>query len=198
MLADAFLHYGYAVIFVAAAIEGDAALVAASFLAHRGYFRLGLVILVAACGTIAINQVYFWMARAYGRQRIADMRSHRLYGRAFNLVARYRMTLVLVSRFVYGFRIAIPATCGALGMSPLAFAAVDVTGAALWGALVGTGGYAIGKLLEYIVDDLRAHEGQVAFGILVVMLALFARYGRDWLALGGLRKKGDGSQTVEK
>jgi hypothetical protein len=57
MLADIILRYGYALVFVSAAVEGDATLLTATFLAHRGYLQLDLVIVVAAAATVAINQV---------------------------------------------------------------------------------------------------------------------------------------------
>ena len=63
MLTSLFLRFGYGLIFVAAAFEGDAALISGAFLARRGYFSLPLVTLVAAFGTIAGNQLYYWIGR---------------------------------------------------------------------------------------------------------------------------------------
>jgi len=189
MLVGLFLRYGYAMIFVAAAVEGDATLLTGTFLAHRGYLQLDLVMIVAATATVAINQVYFWMARGYGQQRVMELRSHRVYGRVVNWIARYGIQLVVASRFVYGFRIAIPAMCGAVGMSPLTFIVGDVAGSILWAGLVGFAGYAIGHVLEYFVDDLRAHEWWVALGLLGGTLAILAWHGRDWLTVRALRTR---------
>jgi hypothetical protein len=38
MLTTELLRYGYVLLFLAAAVEGDASLLTATFLAHRGYF----------------------------------------------------------------------------------------------------------------------------------------------------------------
>ena len=125
MLPDLFVRYGYAMVFVAAAFEADATLLASTFLAHRGYLDFRLVIVVVVSASVAANQVYFWIARGYGKARIAAMRSHRLYGRAIGWLSRYRVVLALASRFIYGFRIAIPMASGASGMSPVVFTVVE-------------------------------------------------------------------------
>jgi membrane protein DedA with SNARE-associated domain len=80
---------------------------------------------------------------------------------------------------VYGFRIAIPAACGATRMSPLTFSIGDMVGAMLWVGLVGAGGYAIGHLLTILFADLRAHEWWIADVMFVGALVLLAMRGRD-------------------
>ena len=66
------MRFGYAMVFAAAAVEGDATLVTATFLAHRGYLRLAPVIIAAALGTICANQAYYWIGRR--RRRQPDLR----------------------------------------------------------------------------------------------------------------------------
>src|SRR5262245_41156018 len=155
MLVELFVRYGYAMVFAAAALEGDATLLAATFLAHRGYLRVDLVIVVAALGTIAANQLYFHLARRYGQERVAMMRANRLYGRVLGWMSRYGTQLVAVSRFMYGFRIAVPVAAGIAGMSALRFTLVDTLGSAVWAATIGVAGYAIGQVLDYLIADLR-------------------------------------------
>jgi membrane protein DedA with SNARE-associated domain len=178
MFAHLILRYGYAMIFLAAAAEGDATLLTATFVARRGYLRLGLVMLVAATATIAINQVYFWLGRRYGPMRLAATREHRASSRVAGWV-EHGLPLVVGSRFVYGFRIAIPAACGGTRMSPLTFSLGDVIGSMLWVAVIGGGGYAIGHVLTVLVDDLRAHEWWIADMLFCGALVLLARSGRD-------------------
>lgn len=176
MFAELLEHYGYALIFLAAAAEGDATLVTGSFLARRGYFALDRVMAVAALATVSINQVYFWTARAYGQQKASELRAHRTYGRVLDWVARVGIPLVVFSRFVYGFRIAIPAACGALRMSPLRFFVCDVIGAVCWAVVVGLAGYAIGHALTIALDDIRRHEWWLAM-VLFVGLAVLSAIG---------------------
>lgn len=183
MLAAFILRYGYALVFVAAAIEGDATLVTAAFLAHRGYLRIDLVIVVAALATVGINQVYFRIGRRYGQERVAVMRDNRLSGRVIAWVERYGAPLAFCSRFLYGFRIAVPAACGATRMPLLVFSLADTAGAAVWAGLVGLAGFAIGHVLDGVVSDLRAHEWWLASGLFVAALGLLAWHGRDSWAM---------------
>jgi membrane protein DedA with SNARE-associated domain len=182
------LRYGYAVIFVAAAVEGDATLLTATFLARRGYLHLGVVMLVAASATVAINQVYFWLGRRYGPIRLGAIREHYVAQRAVRWAEQHGFALVVGSRFVYGFRIAIPAACGATRMSPLAFSIGDILGAMVWAGVVGGGGYAIGHLLTLLLADLRAHEWWIADVVFVAALVVLARYGRDLSPMRFLRR----------
>ena len=172
MLLDLFMRYGYAMVFVAATLEPDATLLASTFLAHRGYLDFRFVILIVVAATVTANQVYFWVARGYGQTRLAGMRSLRLYGRAIGWISRYRIALTLGSRFIYGFRIAIPMAGGASGMSPLLFTVVDVIGAIVWAGIVGSAGYALGHLLEAVLDDLRRYEWWIAAALFTIVLVL--------------------------
>jgi membrane protein DedA with SNARE-associated domain len=195
MFAHLILQYGYALIFLAAAAEGDATLLTATFLARRGYLRLDVVMLVAATATIAINQVYFWLGRRYGPTRLAAMREHRVSSRAVGWVEQYGVPLVVGSRFVYGFRIAIPAACGATQMSPLTFSIGDVLGSMLWVGVIGGGGYAIGHMLTVIVDDLRTHEWWIADLLFCGALILLARHGRDLSVVRALKARLTSAET---
>jgi membrane protein DedA with SNARE-associated domain len=179
MFVHLILRYGYALIFVAAAAEGDATLLTATFLARRGYLHLDVVMLVAASATVAINQMYFWAGRRYGPRRLAAMREHRTSRRVVGWVEQHGLPLVVGSRFLYGFRIAIPAACGATRMSPVTFSLGDVVGSILWVGIIGGGGYAVGHLLTIMIDDLRAHEWWIADALFGGALIALAKYGRD-------------------
>ena len=195
MFAHLILQYGYALIFVAAAAEGDATLLTATFLARRGYLRLDLVMLVAATATVVINQVYFWLGRRYGPMRLAAIREHRASSRVFAWVEKRGLPFVVGSRFVYGFRIAIPAACGATRMSPLTFSIGDVIGSVLWVGVIGGGGYAIGHVLTIMFDDLRRHEWWIGDLLFLGALILLARYGRDLSVVRALKARISTAET---
>ena len=172
MLLDLFVKYGYVMVFAAAVFEADATLLASTFLAHRGYLDFRLVFVIVVAATVTANQAYFWVARGYGKARIAAMRSHHLYGRAIGWLSRYRVVLALGSRFMYGFRIAIPMASGASGMSPVLFTVVDLIGALAWAGIVGSAGYALGRVLDVLLNDLRRYEWWIAAALFVIGLVL--------------------------
>lgn len=180
MLQAALLRYGYIMLFIGAAVEGDASLLTGAFLAHRGYFSTPAVIVTAAVATSVANQVYFWIARSRGRRAPERIDAGWLSGRLGRAVMRHTKPLLFISRFLYGFRIAIPAACGASNMSAGAFTMIDLGGAALWSVVVGLAGYAIGHALETLLADLRRYEWPIAAAFLVAALAVLAVRGRAW------------------
>jgi len=145
------------------------------------------VIVVAAAATVTINQVYFWLARRFGQQRVAAMRTYRTIQPVLDRIDRHGTLLVFFSRFFYGFRIAIPAACGATGMSAVRFTIVDVVGSIVWSVVVGLAGFAIGQLLDRLLDDLRRYEWWIALALFCGVLIVLAWHGRDVLALRTLR-----------
>ena len=60
------IHFGYVVILVATFFAGEAILVLAGFLAHRGYLSFSLVILVAFAGSLTSDQLYYFIGRQKG------------------------------------------------------------------------------------------------------------------------------------
>jgi phosphatidylglycerol lysyltransferase len=169
MLEAELLRYGYLVLFVGTAVEGDAFLVTAAFLAHRGYLHLGWVVLVATFATLAADQVYYQLARsrgqeAFARRAAADPR----FERVRRWIEKRGALLLFLSRFMYGFRIAIPVSCGAAGMPQWQFTTVNLLGSAVWAVVFGLAGYAFGNAIEIVVADVVRYERAVAAVLLAV------------------------------
>ena len=61
------LKYGYLLLFAGVIVEGEAVLIAGSFLASRGYFNIGTVALVALAANTLSAQFYYTAARVRGR-----------------------------------------------------------------------------------------------------------------------------------
>ena len=166
MLTGLVLRFGYGVIFVAAAFEGDAALISGAFLARRGYFSLPIVTLVAALGPIAGNQLYYWSGRRSsasvpGTPGASRLPAARLLDKAGAWLTGRGIWIAFVSRFVYGLRVAIPVACGITRLPPVRFCIIDGAGALLWAAIVGTFGAVIGHVLELLIEDIHRYEGHV-------------------------------------
>src|SRR5678815_239565 len=65
MLSDLVVKYGYLMVVAGVIVEGDATVVTAAFLAHRGYLKLGAVIALAAITSMTMNQIYFRLGRRH-------------------------------------------------------------------------------------------------------------------------------------
>jgi lysylphosphatidylglycerol synthetase-like protein (DUF2156 family) len=167
------VKYGYALLFLGVAFEGEAVLLAAAVLAQRGVFRLPVVVAIAVAANALADQVYFQLARQRGRawleRRFGEQpRFRQLMG----LVGRRGFLLLVVSRFAYGLRIAIPAACGALGMGVLGFTLFDLLAGLVWAVPMGLLGYYAGGAFGPLLEGVRRYEEGIAL-VLVVGVAVW-------------------------
>ena len=169
------LSYGYLVVFFGSIFEGDATLLGASFLAHRHVLSLAAVIATATIASTAWNECIFYFSRRGGRgfleRRLAR---HPAYERVQRWVQRRAIVLLLLSRYLFGFRLAIPVACGATGMGAPTFSAVNVAGAVIWAVPVGLIGFFLGNVLETFWRGVRQWEWHIAVAFLVLLTALLA------------------------
>lgn len=179
MIEAALREYGYLVVFLGSIIEGDGTLAVAAFLSHQGYLSLVLVILTAVVATTLANEGYFHAARLRGKAAFACRVSESpRYARLQHWVTRRGGLLLLLSRFLWGFRIAVPAICGVVGMSPLRFFLVNLSGALIWGVVVGLIGYGSGRFVGNLSASVRSHGEPILLtliGIAVVSALIWHR-----------------------
>lgn len=147
-------------------VEGDATVVTASFLAHRGYLNLGVVIALAAITSMTMNQIYFRLGRRHGVEHVAKADGRKLFRNIVHHTRKHAIWLILLSRFVFGFRMAIPATVGALGMSMPRFLIMDLVGSIIWAVTMGATGYAAGHVGQLLIGN----EWEVGFVLMALTL----------------------------
>jgi phosphatidylglycerol lysyltransferase len=175
MIEHELLRFGYVILFVGTIVEGDGTLLTAAFLAHRGYFHLGIVMTVATAANTLADQVYYQLARSRGREAFArKAEADPRFGRVRTWIEHRGVMLLLASRFLWGFRIAIPAACGASGMGRRTFFLINLAGAFIWASVFGVLGYTLGGTLDVLLADLRHLEGYVAGGLLLAVALVVA------------------------
>ena len=162
------LKYGYALLFLGVALEGEAFLAAAALLVHRGYFRLPIVIAVAVAGNTVADLLYYSAARMRGKDWLERRYgANPRYRRVVLAVERHGRWLLLASRFAFGFRILIPAACGALGMAPRTFVPLVVLAGALWAVPTALLAYYAGGAIESVLVELRNYEVVIAVALVL-------------------------------
>ncbi len=190
MLEWGLIHYGYLIVFVGTILEGDATLLAASFLAHHGYLRLPLIILVSSVATTAANQFFYILARRHGHAYLERRSaSDRRFAKVTRWVQRRGVLLLLFSRFLWGLRVAIPAACGATGMRPAIFFIVNLAGAFLWSVPFTLLGYLGADAVSRFYGNLRKYEWHIAAVLMLgtLLLVLWRTHGEEfkeaWIAM---------------
>lgn len=181
--------YGYALLFLGVALEGEAVLLTAAVLAARGFFPLPVVIAVAVAANSLADQAYFHLARLRGRTWLERrFGQHPRYQKLVELVGRRGGWLLVASRFAYGLRIAIPAACGALGMGVVAFTLLDLLAGLVWALPMAALGYTAGGALGPVLEGLHRYEqGLALLAIAAVATWLGVRHVRRtvrWRELG--------------
>ncbi len=162
------IKYGYALLFFGIAVEGDAVLLAGAFMAHRGIFRLPLVIFLAVASSALSNVVYYMVARARGLPWLSSrFGGYRSFARVVHWMERNSTWLLLANRYAIGFRIIIPAACGALGMSAVRFNILNMVASVVWAVPTALVGFYFGDAAGRIFRGAKRYE----LWILAVMLA---------------------------
>ncbi len=178
--------YGYLAILVGTFVEGETILVLGGFAAHRGYLHLPWVILAAFIGSLCGDQLFFFLGRRHSEKVLEKRPSWRVrVERAQRLVDRFRTPLILVFRFMYGFRTVAPFV---IGMSPVPtaqFVFLNVVGALVWAIVVGTGGYLFGSALEALIGNIKHYEMEIfgtgaTIGLLVWTIHFYLRRRREY------------------
>jgi lysylphosphatidylglycerol synthetase-like protein (DUF2156 family) len=168
------LKYGYLLLFAGVIFEGEAVLITGSFLASRGYFNISTVALVALAANIMSAQFYYTAARVRGRRWFESRFPEKsIYRKIINWVAHRDNWLLLMSRFLFGFRIVIPAACGAFGMPVARFSILNIVAGILWVIPTTLAGYYFGENATRVIHGARQYTFDIAVGVILGGLFVF-------------------------
>ncbi len=175
------VQYGYFFIFVTVLLEGETPVVIGGFLAHQGYLSGMGVALTAFVATFLGDQFYFHLVRHKGYGLLRRFPSvYRHIPRATRFIHRNETMTILMMRFLYGFRIAIPAL---LGLSPVRwqrYLILNFISAVVWASVYTSLGYFLGESAQLMLGNIQRFEKYV-FGAIVAVIVLVAIY--RWLRL---------------
>lgn len=164
--------YGYGVVFLGTLLEGETVLLAAGYAAQRGLLDWRVVVGLACIGATLGDQLAFALGRWKGMALVSRFPAlAQRVPAVHRLLERYHVSLILVIRFLYGFRIAGPVILGTTRLPMLRFSALNFLGALLWSFTVAGAGYFFGVALESLVADVEEVEFTAAA---LLLLAGFA------------------------
>lgn len=157
-------------------LPAEPVVTAAGVLAGSGGLHIGWVILAAALGAFAGDNLAYWIGRSAGRSlsaRLAGRRAARLAA----IEQRFRVhgaTLIIAGRFVPGGRTVVAGGAGVVRLSWPRFAAFDAAAAIIWALQAAVPGY-IGGV---VAGDQLWFAFPLGFGLSVLVgggLALIQR-----------------------
>jgi membrane protein DedA with SNARE-associated domain len=160
-------QYGYWIVFFGAILEGETVLILAGFSLSRGYLDPTLTYFVAVAGAVVGDFCYFLLGRRYGPALFRRVRRLRpLRARATLLVRRWGHLAAFLTRFLYGLRVALPMTLGAVRLRPTTFLSYNVAGALAFAALYLALGFLFGEALREMLGRVAPYERRIFLGII--------------------------------
>ncbi len=173
-LEELIVQYGYLALFIGTVLEGETILIVAGYLAHDGFLDLWLVILSAFLGTFAGDQTFFFLGRLKGVSFLEKRPAWKHKAdKAFKLLKRHQIAIILGFRFLYGIRNVTPFVIGASGLNPLRFFVLNFLGAATWAVSFGVLGYQLSVVVESMIHQVKRYEMIVAGILLAIGLIYF-------------------------
>ena len=161
------MQYGYAALFIGVFLEGETILILAGIAAHVGDLSLTRVMLIAFAGSLAGDQLFFFLGRVKGKAFLRKRPGWEAkVKRVWVLFAHYRTLLLVGFRFVYGLRSAGPFAFGLTDVSGIRFLVFNAIGAALWSAAWASAGYLFGAAAKAVLVDVRGYEHWIIPGVL--------------------------------
>jgi membrane protein DedA with SNARE-associated domain len=176
MIAELVVRWGYPAIVLGTFFEGEAVLLLAGAMAHRGLLSLPLVMLAAFVGSVAGDQLWFYVGKRLGRPAVERRpRWKRQVARFERWLARWGAAFVLGFRFLYGLRTVSPVLLGASGYSPRLFSLLNAIGGAVWAIAFAALGWGLG---EGFRRALGRHARWEELGFVFVLLFVVAAFAR--------------------
>jgi membrane protein DedA with SNARE-associated domain len=169
--------YGYWAILVGTIFEGETVLLLGGFVASRGYLNLPWVILMAFIGGLCGDQLFFLLGRRYSGRILARRPSWQSRAdRVHKLLERFQTSLILIYRFMYGFRSITPFVIGTSPIPYRRFILFNILAVLLWAASIGIGGYLFGSALEAFIGDLKKYEFEILITVAATGLGIWMIY----------------------
>jgi phosphatidylglycerol lysyltransferase len=179
------IKYGYVLLFLGIMMEGEAFLLAGALLAHRGILHFPLVVSIAIVANCVADQAYYMIARTRGRAWLEKrFGRHPRYQQAVGWMSRYADWLLLFSRYAFGFRIIIPAACGALGMRAVRFCIINIIAGVIWAIPVSFLGFYAGHAAEIALSGVHHYQLWIIAALLgtgTLVLLVRHLHGTEWV-----------------
>lgn len=193
-----FRLYGYYLLFFGLLLEntvilglivpGETLLLAASFLASQGHFKLVYIILVTGAGAFIGNNIGYFLGRKGGRPFIEKFGEKYLFISEEQIRASEEYfdvhggKTIFIGRFAAGIRVFIAPIAGASHMDYRKFFIYTLVSVGVWTVLLSMVGFVFGQHWKLLLSVLkRVGWGALVLLLLLVFLGFFSKF----------RKKGE-------
>lgn len=177
-------QYGIYAVFVLCMVEGDITLLISGVLAHSGFFGEYSILKVIIFGTAGgvtgdsmgylIGRIFHENAKHYRFYQMAQPRVEKL-------MAKFGGSAIIISKYIYGIRVAVCLSFGVARMPFLRFLMLSTVSCFLWVLFLSGTGYFFSGAITSIIGDFH-QIGIALFFIVVIGITAFYLLERYWLS----------------
>ena len=176
--------YGIYAVFFLCMVEGDITLLLAGVLAQSGAFgnySFAQVLFFGTSGAVIGDSFGYLMGRIF-QKKICQYRFYTLaQPRIERMTEKFGAASVLISKYIYGIRVAWCMFYGVARMPYLKFLLYDTIGCFLWVLILSSVGYFFSGAVTQIIGDVQKY-GIVLLIIFVIGIVGFYLLERFWLS----------------
>jgi membrane protein DedA with SNARE-associated domain len=183
-LYDILAQYGIYAVFALCTVEGDITLLISGTMAHGGFFGEWGFLKVMVAGTLggvagdsvgyAVGRIFHENAKDYRFYQVAQPRVEKL-------MAKFGGFAIIISKYIYGIRVAVCLSYGVSKMPFLRFLGLSTVSCFVWVTLLAGTGYFFSGAITSIIGDFK----QVGFALFFVVtfgIIVFYVLERYWLS----------------
>ncbi|MEO6655989.1 MAG: DedA family protein [Pyrinomonadaceae bacterium] len=181
---DLIAQYGIYAVFALCTVEGDITLLISGTMAHGGFFGDWGFFKVFVAGTMG-GMVGDSVGYAVGRTFHENAKDYRFYQvaqpRVEKLIEKFGGSAILISKYIYGIRVAMCVFYGVGKMPFLRFICLSGLSCSLWVLLLSGIGYFFSGAVTSMIGDFK-QVGFALFFIVMFGIIVFYVIERYWLS----------------
>lgn len=177
-------QYGIYAVFFLCTVEGDITLLISGVMAHGGFFGSYSFFKVLFFGTLG-GMVGDAAGYGVGRMFHENAKDYRFYQvaqpRVEKLIEKFGGSAIVISKYIYGIRVAMCVFYGVARMPFLRFIGLSAISCGLWVMILSGVGYFFSGAITSILGDYQ-RIGIALFFILMFVVIVFYVIERYWLS----------------
>jgi len=183
-LSQVIAQYGIYAVFVLCMVEGDITLLLSGALAHSSFFgdySLLKLIIIGTLGGMTGDTLAYGIGRIF-QQKAKHYRFYEMARpRVDRLIDKFGAFALVISKYIYGIRVAICVFYG-IGKMPFGrFLFLDAISCTLWVTLLSGAGYFFSGAITTVIGDFHQLGIVVVFVIVIAVIILYS-VERFWLS----------------
>ena len=177
-------QYGIYAVFALCTVEGDITLLMSGAMAHSGFFGQYSFLKLFIAGTLG-GMVGDCVGYGVGRMAHEKAKDYRFYQMAHprveRLIAKFGGYAIIISKYIYGIRVAMCVFYGVGRMPFLRFLILDAISCSIWVLLLAGAGYFFSGAITNIIGDFQQVGVALFFLILFAVIIIYS-IERYWIS----------------